>query len=197
MRTSPTVALWTFAVTCAVVAASPVPGPGQQAPARGQGQGRGAEAAPPEPPKPRAGHPSGKLVIWGDTSLFVGTGQPDNCIVTNRFKRGQRLGFRMVAFDGGTGDPENTAVLVAHVKFNGATIDVPMRFRGAPDPADPAPHPNNYLKPITNLWTGWWRVPDDAPTGMLSYTVTATDRFGRTAAFEPFSYNMSQLFIVE
>ena len=194
MKTFLSRACSTFLITLAV--GSVILGQGE-APARGQAQGRGAEGAPPVPPKPRAGHPSGKLVIWGDTSLFVGAGQPDNCIVTNRFKRGQRLGFRMAAFDGGTGEPENTAVLVAHVTFQGATIDVPMRFRGAPNPADPAPRPNGYLKPIANLWTGWWQVPDDAPTGMLSYTVTATDQFGRTATFEPFSYNTAQLFIVE
>jgi hypothetical protein len=47
------------------------------------------------------------------------------------------------------------------------------------------------------LWTGFWTVPDDAPTGTVSYTVTATDPFGRTATFTPFSYSGSQLAIVE
>jgi hypothetical protein len=169
---------------------------GRQVQTPGQGQGRGAQAAP-VPPKPRPGHPSGKLVLWGDTALFVGAGQPENCFVTNRFKHGQRIGFRMAAMDGGTAEPENTAMLTIHLKVGGNTIDIPMRFRGSPDPSASPPQPNGYLQPITNLWTAWWQVPDAAPIGMMSYTVTATDQFGRTATFEPFSYNTSQLTIVE
>ena len=51
---------------------------------------------PAAPPPPQAGHPSGKLVIWGDLSLFIKPGDPDNCILTNRFKkgRGSAIGFR-------------------------------------------------------------------------------------------------------
>lgn len=164
--------------------------------ASGFAQQRGGRGAP-APQTPRPGHPSGKLVIWGDTALFVGRGQPDNCIVTNRFKRGQRVGFRMVAFDGGTGEAENTAVLTAHVNVGGKTIDVPLRWRGPSAPGAPAPQPEGYLRPITNMWAGDWVVPEDAPTGMLSYTVTARDQFGRTATFEPFSVNTSQLTIVD
>jgi tRNA(fMet)-specific endonuclease VapC len=47
------------------------------------------------------------------------------------------------------------------------------------------------------MWTGLWTVPDDAPIGRLSYTVSATDRFGRTAMFAPFPNLESQLTIVE
>ena len=46
------------------------------------------------------------------------------------------------------------------------------------------------------MWTGQWTVPDDAPTGRITYTVTARDRFGRTASFTPFSAEASQLVIV-
>ncbi len=53
-----------------------------------------------------------------------------------------------------------------------------------------------YLRSPFELWTGSWTVPDDAPTGTISYTVTATDRFGRTATFTPFSAQASQLVIV-
>jgi hypothetical protein len=164
--------------------------PAAPAPA-GQTAGRGA---PPPPPPPQAGHPSGQLVIWGDLSLFESPGKPDNCILTNRFKRGQRVGFRMTAFDGGTGEVENTAMLVAHITVGGATIDVPMRFRGAAGAS--APPPRGYLRPPTGLWTGFWVVPADAPVGALSYTVTATDKFGRKAVFTPFPYDNSQLAIV-
>jgi hypothetical protein len=160
-----------------------------QTPAPAQGRG-----APAPPPPPQAGHGMGKLVLGGDIALFDRPANPDNCILTNRFKRGQRVGFRMTATDGGTGEVENTATLVAKVNYGGRTIEVPMRFRGAAGPTAPAPR--GYLAPPHNLWTGFWVVPDDAPTGMLSYTVTATDKFGRSATFTPYSYETSQLTIV-
>jgi hypothetical protein len=40
------------------------------------------------------------------------------------------------------------------------------------------------------MWTG-------ASAGTIAYTVTATDRFGRTASFSPFINAVSQLTIVE
>jgi hypothetical protein len=163
----------------------------QAPPAQAPAQGRGGAQAPPPPPAPQPGHPSGKLVIWGDLSLFERPPHPDTCILTNRFKRGQRVGFRMTAIDGGSGEVENTAVLTAHINYAGQTIDVPMRWRGVGNV------PPGYLRPTTNTWTGAWVVPMDATTGKFSYTVTATDRFGRTANFLPFSYENSQLTIVE
>jgi hypothetical protein len=69
-------------------------------------------------------------VIWGDIASFDVPGTvPTHCILTSRFKRGQRVGFRMTAIDGGSGETENTRVLVAHLKYAGATIDIPMRWR--------------------------------------------------------------------
>ena len=138
-------------------------------------------------------HPSGKLVIWGDVVSFDVPGTlPTHCIQTSRFKRGQRMGFRMTAIDGGTGETENTAVLVAHVKYAGQTIDVPMRWRG--QGGFPAAE---YPRQPSEMWTGVWVVPADAQPATLSYTVTATDRFGRTATFSPFINLVSQITIVE
>src|SRR4051794_9952953 len=92
------------------------------APARGRG-------APPPPPPPQAGHPMGKLVIWGDLeSSDQPESPPPHCVLTNRFKRGQRVGIRMTAIDGGSGEVENTAVLTAHLTYGGQTVDVPMRW---------------------------------------------------------------------
>lgn len=133
-------------------------------------------------------------MIWGDIALFSKPDDPDNCILTNRYKRGQRVGFRMTAMDGGSGEVENTATLVAHVTHGGKTVDVPMRWRGAAGPK--APPPRGYLRSPVELWTGAWTVPADAPMGTLSYTVTATDKFGRTSSFTPFSAEASQLVVV-
>ena len=134
----------------------------------------------------------GKLVIWGDLANFDPPGTPLRFYTSSRFKRGQHVGFRMTAVDGGSGEVENTAVMVAHVTYSGKTVDVQMRWRGVGNfPAAEYPR-----RPV-EMWTGNWTVPDDAPIGSLSYTVTATDRFNRTASFTPFPNVMSQLVVIE
>ncbi len=174
------VALVTIAVGSAVAG---------QAPAPAQGRGRGE---PPPPPPPQAGHPSAKLVIWGDLVNFERPGTPNRCIAQSRYKRGARVGFRMTAIDGGTNEVENTAVLTVHLSYAGKTIDLPMRWRGN------LPFPQQeYLRAPVEMWTGVWTVPEDAPIGTLNYTVTGTDRFGRMATFTPFPNKESQLAIVE
>jgi hypothetical protein len=188
--------VWAGIVTLTIAAAATMVLHGQRAegqaqpPAPAPGRGRGAPLPPPEP---QAGHPSGKLILWGDTASFDVPGTvPTHCIVTSRFKRGQRMGFRMTAIDGGTGETENTAVLVAHLKYAGTTIDVPMRWRG--QGGFPAAE---YPRQPSEMWTGVWVVPADAQPAVLSYTVTATDRFGRTATFSPFINEVSHITIVE
>jgi hypothetical protein len=191
MKTLLTLAFSSALVIASIVSFSNVGRAQAQAQAPAGAQGRGQPAPP---PAAQAGHPSGKLVIWGDTAIFINPTDPDNCLLTNRFKRGQRVGFRMTAIDGGTGEVENTAELVAHVTYAGKTVDAPMRWRGAAGPTAPAPR--GYLRSPAELWTGFWTVPNDAPIGRISYTVTATDRFGRKATFTPFSAEASQLVIV-
>jgi len=186
------VALVTIAVGSTMSGQGQPAAPGQGQPAAaGQGRGRGQ---PPPPPPPQDGHPSGKLVIWGDLASFdnMPPTLPTHCILTNRFKRGQRMGFRMTAIDGGSGEVENTAVLTVHLTVGGNTIDVPMRWRG--QGGFPAAE---YPRQPSEMWTGVWNVPADAPIGTIKYTVTATDRFGRTASFSPFINVVSQLAIVE
>ena len=98
----------------------------------------------------------------------------------------------MTAIDGGTGEIENSAELVVHVRHAGKTIDLPMGWRGSrPYPAD------EYAKAPVMMWTAVWEVPMDAPLGTVQYSVTAKDKFGRTATFEPFPNLLSQLTIVE
>src|SRR5712664_1318121 len=100
-------------VVLTLAAASILAGPPQpKAPAQGQ-------PPAPAPPAAQPRHPSGQLVLWGDVALFDRPDAPDNCILTNRYKKGQRVGFRMTAIDGGTGEIENTAILVVHVRYAG------------------------------------------------------------------------------
>lgn len=145
-----------------------------------------AEQAPPAEPAP----PTGQLILSGDLAWFRGMGLPDNCVLKSRYAQGDPVGFRMTAVDGFTGELVTSAELVVHLTYAGGTVDIPMLYRGVPQ-GDP-PRPIH-----TDMWTAKWVVPDDAPTGIIQYSVTATDSTGRTAEWRPFDNDLSQLAIVE
>src|SRR5262245_21270786 len=71
----------------------------------------------------------GKLIVYGDMALFQPPGHPENCILRNRFKRGEPVGWRMFVADPSTGKREESAQLVVHLNVSGRTIDIPMRYR--------------------------------------------------------------------
>ena len=128
----------------------------------------------------------GRLIVYGDVTLFLGKpGQPGNCALQSRFKRGEPVGFRMTAFDSETGQREPSAEFVVHLSYGGQTQDLPMRYRGT------------VKQPEREFWVAKWVVPADAPTGIVRYTVTAKDKYGRTGEFKPFVVEDSQVTIVE
>jgi hypothetical protein len=140
----------------------------------------------PVPPEPTATPPpmASKLVLYGDIAKFGERGAPDTCILKNRYKVGESVGFRMTAIDPMTGKYVETAELTVHVTYAGKTVDVPMRYRGT------------GTNPRPGFWTGKWVVPADAPTGIVKYTVTGKDDKGRTGEFQPFQIEPSELAVV-
>lgn len=128
---------------------------------------------------------AGKLILYGDITLFAGRGQPDNCTLRSRYKRGEPVGFRMTAIDPTTGERSETAELVVHLSYGGKTQDIPMRYRATAQ------------QPQLTFWVAKWIVPAEAPVGIVRYTVTAKDKNGRTGEFKPFDNDQSQLTIVE
>lgn len=139
------------------------------------------QQAPPAPPAQGAG----KLIVYGDMALFQPPGHPDNCILRNRFKRGEPVGWRMYVADPSTGNREESAQLVVHLTVSGKSIDIPMRYRAT------------ERQPERTFWVAKWVVPADTPVGIIRYTVTATDKFGRSGEYKPFEVQASQLTIVE
>lgn len=136
---------------------------------------------PPAAPAPG----KGKLIVYGDMALFQPPGHPENCILRNRFKRGEPVGWRIFVADPATGDREASAQLVVHVNVAGKTVDIPMRYRAT------------EKQPERQFWVAKWVVPQDTPVGIIRYTVTATDKYGRSGEFKPFEVQASQLTIVE
>ena len=133
---------------------------------------------------PAAG--TGKLVVYGDVVLFLGRpGMPGNCALQSRFKHGEPVGFRMTAIDPATGEREPSAQFVVHLSYSGKTEDLPMRYRAT------------ATAPERQFWVAKWVVPETAPTGIIRYTITAKDKYGRTGEYKPFVVDDSQLTIVE
>jgi hypothetical protein len=126
--------------------------------------------------------PAGKLILWGDIAVFQPPPNPENCIVKNRFKRGEPVGFRLYALDGATNQPEPSAQVVVHITHGGKTYDLPALYRGV---AQKNPDTGGPMPVRANQWTAKWKVPMDAPTGTVHYSATARDKYGRMAEWTP------------
>ena len=90
----------------------------------------------------------------------------------------------MTAIDLDTGQRDRASQLVVHLTYAGRTLDLPMTDH------------ETAQRPEANFWVAKWIVPDDAPTGTVSYTVTARDPRGRTGEYKPFAITASQLTII-
>jgi hypothetical protein len=134
-------------------------------------------------PSPLSGQ-SDRLILVGDVVYFYPPGHARNCLLNNQFKRGEPVGFRMTALNPATGKRDRATELVVHLTYAGTTVDVPMRDR------------QTERQPEREFWVAKWVVPDDAPMGIVRYTVTAKDPQGRTGEFKPFEVQASQLTIV-
>ena len=135
---------------------------------------------------PLAGQSGGdRLIVYGDIVYFYPPGNARNCILNNRYKRGEPLGFRMTAINPATGTRDRATQLVVHLTYAGKTIDIPMRDRQTAQQAE------------REFWVAKWIIPDDAAPGVLRYSVTAKDPQGRTGEFKPFEVLASQITIVE
>jgi hypothetical protein len=124
----------------------------------------------------------GRLIVWGDLALFQPPQHPEGCTLRKRFKRGEPVGFRLFAIDGATNQPELSAELVVHLTYAGRRIDIPALNRSV------AQYPPGSKDPMpirAGLWTAKWIVPNDAQTGIVRYTVTGKDRYGRMVEFAP------------
>ena len=130
---------------------------------------------------------AGKLIVYGDMTYFWGPGKRQNCNLNNRYGRGEPVGWRISAIDPETGeytDPATTDVIV-HLTYAGSTQDIKMRWRATAQ------------QPERTFWVAKWVVPNDAPLGIVRFTVSAKDKNGRMGEFKPYEVAASQLTIVE
>jgi hypothetical protein len=145
----------------------------------------GSRSAAQEARQPGGSMPGHQLVVYSDLAIFLGPGKEENCTLRNRYRRGEPVGWRADAIDPSGNRIDKDSELIVHLSYAGKTQDIKMRWRATAN------------QPERQFWVAKWIVPDDAPTGIVRYTITAKDKDGRTGLFKPFEVDASQLTIIQ
>ncbi len=128
------------------------------------------------------------LFIQADTTTGSGgTLKADAvCVQASQFKRGMQVVWRVRVLDPATGQPMDDQVLKSlQVKLaDGQAIN-----------AKYGDHPKNA--PTDKFWATSWVIPDDYPTGSLSYEIVALSNDGRTGTYTPFNVAPSLLTVIQ
>jgi hypothetical protein len=135
---------------------------------------------------PASAQQAGKLFFEGDVVRGPQQGQAGPfCVLASQFKHREQVAWRVRVLDadGKQIDDHGLRSLVVELA-DGKRFD--LAFKGHP----PRPPQTDYF------WSGSWVIPDEQPTGTLSYKVIATDLQGQTQTWEPFKIAASQLTIV-
>lgn len=126
------------------------------------------------------------LIVFGD--MVYGHENPPeglSCTLNNRFSHDQMVVWRFKVIDPSTGIDMDDSELASVVLTLADGQDFAMSF-GEHPPGDPT----------DAYWTASWVIPSDYPTGVLDYTVVATDDDGRSGEMIGFPIESSTLTIV-
>ena len=126
------------------------------------------------------------MVIQSDTVRGFQQGMTAApCVLDNQFKHKEEIIFRIRVIDTKTGKGMDKDALKS------VMIELPD---GKSFPAHYGKHPP--MDPVGYFWSFGWTIPADYPTGSFGYKVTATDKKGHVATFEPFKSRPSQLMVL-
>lgn len=115
----------------------------------------------------------------------TGKGQTGaTCVLNNQFKHDENAVFRVRVRDT-FGKPLDDKGIKGVVIELSDGQKLPMRYGGHP-PRDS----------VDYFWSVGWVIPEDYPTGSLTYKVVATDLQGRTQTWQSFGDPRSQLVVI-
>lgn len=105
------------------------------------------------------------------------------CVLANQFKRKENVVFR-IRVRSITGQPLDDKNLKSIVVELSDGQKLPASYRARP-PAN-VRTAFGLSEPSDYFWSAAWLIPQDYPTGSLSYRVVATDMQGNTQSWTPF-----------
>ncbi len=103
------------------------------------------------------------------------------CELTSTFKKGEQIVWHAVVFSGKTGEKINDH---AEVENRGLKLQVTLE-NGAKVNLNHSKHPPDG-SPKIYYWGGAWKISPGAPTGKMTYSITAEDKEGRSGKLEMF-----------
>jgi hypothetical protein len=137
------------------------------------------------PAGPSAAQEAQKLFIEGDIvrgNTPAGITGPV-CVLTNQFKRREKIVFRIRVRDV-AGTPLDDKALKGIVVELSDGQKFAADYRARPPVA--VRKTLGLSEPLDYFWSAVWLIPEDYPTGSLSYKVVATDMQGNTQSWAPF-----------
>ena len=105
------------------------------------------------------------------------------CVLANQFKRKENVVFR-IRVRSVAGEPLDDKSLKGIVVELSDGQKFPASYRARP-PAN-VRTAFGLSEPLDYFWSAAWLIPQDYPTGSLSYRVVATDTQGNTQIWTPF-----------
>jgi len=105
------------------------------------------------------------------------------CVLANQFKRKENVVFR-IRVRSVAGEPLDDKTIKAITVELSDGQKFPASYRARP----PASVRTAFglSEPLDYFWSAAWLIPQDYPTGSLSYRVVATDTQGNTQSWTPF-----------
>lgn len=123
--------------------------------------------------------------VLGPTNLTPEEQPLKTCVQVSRFAHNEEIVWRVKVFDPLTGEPmDDTLLASVQVVMADQTLDLHY-----------GPHPRD--NPVDFFWTVGWDVPEDYPSGTISYTIEATAVDGRTGTWEQFGVGAAMLTVTD
>lgn len=123
--------------------------------------------------------------VLGPTNLTEEEKPLKTCVQVSRFAHNESVVWRVKVFDPLTGEPmDDTQLESLQVVMADQTLDLNY-----------GPHPRD--NPVDLFWTVGWEVPEDYPSGTVSYTIEATAVDGRTGTWEQFGVEAAMLTVTD
>jgi hypothetical protein len=105
------------------------------------------------------------------------------CVLTNQFKRKEKVVFRIRVRDIAGAPLDDKAIKSIVVELSDGQ-KFPAEYRARPPVS--VRKALGLSEPTDYFWSAVWLIPEDYPTGSLSYKVVATDMQGNAQSWTPF-----------